>query len=280
MDLTPKRLILDLLATAPRRSMPVAALIAAADLFELSENCLRVTLARLRAAGIVDLDERGRYRLAERSASVGRQVSAWREIEQRVRKWNGGWVGVHTAAVSRSERRAHRHGDRALRLLGFERLEAGLHLRPDNLSGGVGAVRQQLHELGLDGKAIVFGVTALDDRAEQRARRLWDTRALRDGYRASLGELQKSERRLGSLPAHEALVESFVLGGHVLRQLVLDPLLPEPLIVAGERQALVDAMSRYDRVGRSCWTSFLRQAVTDSASKRVSSVRNVRGEAA
>src|SRR5262249_44482542 len=153
-----------------------------------------------------------------------------------------------------------RQAHRALRFLGFERFDAGLHLRPDNLSGGIGDVRRQLYELGLDPKAMVLGLHDLDTTAERRARRLWNTRALRDGYRAARRALERSERRLPELPAHEALVESFLLGGRVIRQLVLDPLLPEPLVPTTERQALVEAMCRYDRVGRACWSSFLKQA--------------------
>lgn len=282
MHLTPTSLILDLLSTVPKSAMPVAALVAAGRLFDISENNLRVTLARLRAAGMIDPDERGRYRLARAAAPVGKQVTAWRDVEGRVRQWEGGWVGVHTAAVRRSERRAHRHGDRALRFLGFERFDAGLHLRPDNFVGGVESVRQQLYELGLDAKAMVFGVRELDATAERRARGLWNTATLRDGYRASLRALKRSERRLTSLAAHAALVESFLLGRRVIRQIVLDPLLPEPLVPANERAALVEAMCRYDRAGRMCWTTFLTEAVavTAPARRRLQVVRAKQGEAA
>ncbi|HVM98222.1 MAG TPA: hypothetical protein VMT89_17640 [Candidatus Acidoferrales bacterium] len=280
MEIIPKRLIVDLLSTAPKRSMPVAALIVAGELFGISENHLRVSLARLRAVGTVETDDRGRYRLAERTASVGRQVSSWREIDQRLRAWTGNWIGVHTAGVSRSERRSHRHSDRALRFLGFEPFDAGLHLRPDNLKGGIESVRRQLHDLGLDKKAMVFVVADLDDEAEGRARRLWDTEDLHHAYRASRLELQTSQQRLSRLPLPEALVESFVLGGRVLRQIVLDPLLPEPLVQAAERSALVEAMAAYDRAGRACWASFLQQAISNSARHRRPSVRSLRGEAA
>jgi len=283
VDVTPKSLILDLLSTAPKSALPVGALVAAAQLFDISENNLRVTLARLRAAGMIDQDDRGQYRLAAQAAPVGKHVTTWRTIEQRVRAWDGGWVGVHTAAVQRSERRAHRRGDRALRLLGFERFDSGLHLRPDNLAGGVDAVRQRLYELGLDAKALVFGIRSLDDQAERRARRLWDTAALLDGYRSSLAALRKSERRLSHLPPQAALVESFVLGRRVLRQIILDPLLPEPLVPTGERAALVEAMRRYDRAGRACWSAYLTQAVAGTAparERRLQTIRIKQGEAA
>jgi phenylacetic acid degradation operon negative regulatory protein len=268
VDLTAKSLVLDLLSTVPKSAMPVGALVAAGHLFDISENNVRVTLARLRAAGMIDQDDRGQYRLAQGAAPVGKQVTSWRDVERRVRPWDGGWIGVHTVAVRRSERRAHRHSDRALRFLGFERFDAGLHLRPDNLAGGVEAVRQQLYELGLDAKARVFGIHDLDATAEPLARCLWDTAVLRDGYRSSLAALKKSERRVATLPAHAALVESFLLGGRVIRQIVLDPLLPEPLVPTNERTALVEAMCRYDRTGRSCWSAFLQQAVVGTAPAR------------
>ena len=280
MDPTPKRLILDLLSTAPERALPVAALVAAGQLFGITENNIRVSVVRLRAAGLVDADERGRYRLTDAAAPVGRHVTAWRDVEARGRPWDGGWIGVHTAAVQRSERRAHRHGDRALRLFGFQPVAAGLHLRPDNLAGGIEAVRAQLHELGLDRKALVFGVRDLDETAERRARRLWDTKALRDGYRLSLAALQKSQRRLAALPVHEALIESFSLGGRVIRQIVLDPLLPEPLVPANERRALVEAMRCYDRAGRSRWSEFLKRAVAEAAPASGRRLQPLQGEAA
>ena len=98
--------------------------------------------------------------------------------------------------------------------------------------------------------------------------------ALRDGYRSSLAALQKSTQRLAGLAPHEALVESFLLGGRVIRQIVLDPLLPEPLVPTKERRALVEAMCRYDRAGRSCWSAFLTQAIEGTL------VRTRQGEAA
>ena len=55
--------MLDLLSTLPRGAMPVRALVAAGDLFGISENSVRVTLARLLADRLVARDDRGAYRL-------------------------------------------------------------------------------------------------------------------------------------------------------------------------------------------------------------------------
>ena len=53
------------------------------------------------------------------------------------------------------------------------------------------------------------------------------------------------------------MVESFLVGGRVLRRIVLDPLLPEAIVPTSERDAMIDAMSDYDRMGRARWADFL-----------------------
>ncbi len=255
---TARSLILDLLSTLKRGSMPVRALVSAGVLFGIAGNGVRVALARLLAEGLVERDERGQYRLGPRSDAVREQVQSWRQVERQVRDWDGGWVGVHTAAVPRGRARARRRHERALRLLGFRTLATGLALRPDNLAGGAGAVRERLLGLGLAPEALVARLDALDPAADLRARSLWDAAGLVRAYRRLRAELAESEARLAGLDAAEAQVETFLLGGRGLRQIVLDPLLPEPLVPRAERRALVEAMRRYDRIGRACWAEFLR----------------------
>jgi phenylacetic acid degradation operon negative regulatory protein len=246
-----RSLILDLLATLRDGAMPVRALVAAGALFGIEDNAVRVALARLLAAGLVARDERGRYRAGARAAAVGRAVAGWRQREDELRAWDGGWV----AAIGPAGGRA---GARALRFLAFRTLRPGLAIRPDNLRGGVGAVRARLVGLGLPAGVPVAGVCQLDPVLEARARGLWDVAAIRAGYRDMRVALAASERRLPKLPPARAMAESFLLGGRAIRQLVLDPLLPEGLVPAAERAALIAAMRRYDRAGRAAWRPFLR----------------------
>jgi phenylacetic acid degradation operon negative regulatory protein len=130
-------------------------------------------------------------------------------------------------------------------------------VRPDNLRGGVAAARDALLALGLGPEDGVARLDGLDAATQRRTRRLWDAAALRAGYRRALDELARSERRLGRLRPDEAMVESFLLGGRVIRQLVLDPLLPEEILGSADRSRLLAAMHRYDALGRACWAPFL-----------------------
>jgi len=251
-----KSLILDLLSTLRAGSMPVRALVEAGELFGLADNTVRVALARLVAAGRVERDERGRYRLGRTAGAVQARVSSWRRHHERLAAWSGDWLLVRRNRPRRGGAGA-RQSDRALRLLGFRELEPGLSLRPDNLVGGVAVVRDQLRARGLEAGALVAGLRDLDAVSDRRARTLWDAQALCAAYATSRRELADSAARLPSLSRPAAMVETFLMGGRVLRQLILDPLLPEAIVPSAPRRELVEAMRAYDRLGRSCWAEFL-----------------------
>lgn len=251
-----KSFLLDLLSTLKRGTMPVGALVEAGELFGIGSNNLRVTLARLLAAGLVCRDERGRYRLA--GGAVTQRLETWRDLERRTRKWNGGWIAVHLATavpkIGRTERRGRK---RALELLGFQPLRPNFYVRPDNLSAGIATLREDLRSLGLPSTDLVFVARELPPEDDAGARALWDTDTLRHRYRRHLDELASSTEHLAGVDAREAMVESFLVGGAALRELVRDPLLPPEICPSDERLALLEAMRRYDRLGRAAWAEFL-----------------------
>lgn len=252
-----RSLILDLLSTVPRGSVPVRALVQSAGLFGLGANPVRVALARLRSRGLVASDERGHYRLAAAAQAVQHQVRSWRRLDELTRPWAGAWLAVHTGPLGRSDRTALRRRERALAFLGFRELEPGLVVRPDNLAEGTAELRERLYALGLEADALVFELASLDPDREHRARSLWDADALRDGYRAMGFRLRRSARDLAELPRERAMTESFLLGGEAIRLLVYDPLLPDELVPGEERRELLEQMLRYDRIGRDAWTGVL-----------------------
>jgi len=257
MAASPRSLILDLLSTLSRGAMPVRALVGAGTHFGISENNLRVALARLLRSGRVERDERGRYRLGPAARAVQRRVASWRRSEEQVRRWNGRCASELTGRRARGGRASGRQNERALGLLGFRSLAPGLEIRPDNLAGGVASLRETLVGLGLDPAAPVVGLGDLDPEREARARTLWDGEALVRAQGEARRALEVSAARLPSLSDGEAMVESFECGGAALRTIIRDPLLPDALVPGDERRALVEAMKRYDRLGRAAWRGFL-----------------------
>ncbi len=255
-----KSLAIDLLSTMPARyPVPVGSLIHAAGILGIAENSMRVALVRLRERGLVESDERGLYRLGASAGPVNRHVLSWRSIEEQIGPWDGSWVALE-AASSSADRGATRRRQRALHLIGFRPLTRTLHVRPNNLNGGVDAMRQRLDTLGA-GHGPVFQLSEFDAETETLARELWNARALEVGYRKTCASLEASAKRMLGLSNEEAMSESFRLGGEAVRQIVLDPLLPTPIIDTKARRALVKAMQRYDRLGRRYWSAWAGESV-------------------
>lgn len=222
---------------------------------------MRVALARLRARGLVESDERGLYRLSSIAEPVNRIVRSWRSVEESVVDWDGSWLAVEMSGLPRADRKHSRRCLRVLRLLGFEALTPALQIRPDNIEGGVGELRARLATLGFTPKPTAFNLSDLETELDERARALWDVETLENGYRASQERLEKSAERLSAMSDVEAMAETFRLGGEAVRRIVLDPLLPEPIVDTRARRALVDAMRHYDALGRDRWKGWSGESV-------------------
>lgn len=249
----PRSLILNLLLAAEGEPLSARDAIGACALFGLRENSVRVTLVRLAAAGLIEAAGRGAYRLGPNATGLAADVATWRTAETRVCDWAGAWIAVPVGALGRSDRVVLRARDRALALLGLRELERGLFVRPDNLVGGVAAVRERLYKLGLEREAAVFVARELDPVREQRARTLWDGAALTRGYQDMQGRLENWLARADELESEVAARESFLLGHDAIRQLVFDPLLPAPLVDTAARHAFTDTVRRFDRAGHLIW---------------------------
>ena len=256
----PRHLLMNLLRAADSGSLSAAEAVAAGELFGISGNATRVALARLAAAGLVDATTRGTYRLGQAGIALDTEVSSWRDAESRVVAWSGKWIAVLTAGLPRTDRAAWRARDRALSLLGLRELDSGLFVRPDNLQGGVDSVRARLAALGVGEETPVFGADRFDRAREQQARRLWDAGELTRRYRDGGTKLRSWLKRAPILSGGVAAKESFLLGDRAIRQLVFDPLLPDPLIDVALRRSYRNAVIEFDQAGRAIWSAFLTTA--------------------
>ncbi|MDD3446481.1 MAG: PaaX family transcriptional regulator C-terminal domain-containing protein [Zavarzinia sp.] len=248
----PKNLILQLLLVERDGDLSARDAVRACGLFGIAETTVRVTLVRLAAAGLIEGAARGTYRLGPAATGLAADVARWREAGDRLRPWQGGWIAVHCGALGRSDRPALRVRQRALDLLGFRELDKGLFLRPDNVAGGVEGVRDRLHALGLEAEALVFAASGFDRARETAARALWDGAALNAGYeeRHALGRwLDHADELAPEVAARDA----FLIGGRAIRRIVFDPLLPDPLIDAGAREAYFAAVRYFDSAGHRIW---------------------------
>ena len=266
MNVSAKTVVLEVLSAGEsiyQGVLPVRSLVQAASVFDIAENSVRVAIVRLRAEGLLESPGRGEYRLGPSAQVVNDKIHGWRTVASRVGDWDGSWAGVFTADLSRTDRPALRRRLRALRYLGFEELKSGLFLRPNNLTPGIDGIRDELAALGLDAGASVFRIEELNPDEEQRARALWDGPSLEQTYSKLHTELTVSLGRLEELSLNDSVREAFLLGREGIRHVVLDPLLPEPLIDEDKRSSMVHVLQTYCDKGLNLWTRFLE--VGDSA---------------
>jgi phenylacetic acid degradation operon negative regulatory protein len=59
--------------------------------------------------------------------------------------------------------------------------------------------------------------------------------------------------RASDLDPEVAARECFLLGGQAIRHVIFDPLLPDPLVNAKDRQAFVQTVREFDQLGHSIW---------------------------
>lgn len=249
----PRGLILDLLLAADPEPLSARDAVTACALFDISDNNARVALARLSSEGLIEPAERGSYLLSARAHELADEVATWRTAEQRVRDWNGGYIGVHCGALPRSDRAALRARRRALDMLGFRELERGFYLRPDNIESDLDTVRRRLYQIGLERGASVFAVTGFEAAREARIRKLWDVKALNTTYRKLRAQLEEWMSTSAKLGPEAGAREVFLIGGRAIRHVVYDPLLPSPLVDVEARQAFVATVHRVDQLGRRLW---------------------------
>lgn len=249
-------LILDLLLAASQsQGLSVAQLAAAGQLFELSDNSIRVSLVRLVSEDKVQACGRGQYRLGPRALDLAQAVASWRHVESRVRAWSDDWILVLSAELGRSDRKALRRRERALSLLGFQGWQRGVAVRPHNLDA-VESVRRRLYGLGLEREATVLVASDLDEAQAGVVRGLWDVRALNSGYRHGRVQLEDWLAESHHLSLDRAARESYVLGHQAIRQVVFDPLLPDPLVDVIARQRFMAAVRAFDEAGHAIWQRF------------------------
>ncbi|MBV8249810.1 MAG: PaaX family transcriptional regulator [Comamonas sp.] len=256
-----RELLLKLLASRREQALSAGEAIRAGALFDIAPNNVRVALTRLLGSELVETAGRGAYRLGSKGLALGHEISAWRHSSEGLTVWRGDWIAVLGDVHGRSDRKALRSRDRALSLLGFRELDPGLYIRPDNFAGSATGVRKRLKDLGLAQDVPVFLAQAFDAGREARAKTLWDRRLLEQAYKQTRLQLEQSLVRLPAMPLEAAAREAWLLGDRAIRQLVFDPLLPEPLVDCSSRQAFIEALRRYDAAGVQLWQAYLQTAM-------------------
>ncbi|WP_207201671.1 PaaX family transcriptional regulator C-terminal domain-containing protein [Pseudomonas sp. TH41] len=254
-----KSLVLELLVAKNGVPLQVREAIVACELFGISENNVRVTLARLTIEALLEGAGRGSYQLGPQARDISSQLFAWRSVEQHLRPWDGSYLMVACNALGRSDRNILRQRERSLHMLGFAELDKDLYVRPNNIEPDIESLRRRLIDLGLEPAALVFQAMGFEEAQIQRIQNLWNGELLNDSYRRNCEQLESWALRAEQLRLDAAARESFTLGREAIRQIVFDPLLPQPMVDVALRSEFVAATQRFVDHGHQIWRTFLQQ---------------------
>lgn len=252
LKITPKSLIISILQVSGNEPLPIKALIVMGELFGFNSNSIRVTTARLLREGRIESDERGLYRLKDINNPIIRLVNNWRTGEVGVTAWDKSWTCCLMPKVTSGEQKS---SAKALALLGFKEGIANLWARPHNLTLEMGAMKKLLYALGIHPSATLFVARDFNPRlTEQWQRYLWPVDELIRSCVAIQKKLEESSARLASMPAPQAVVESYLMGTEAVHWLTSDPCLPAEMMSGEYRTSLTRAMLEYDELGKMIWT--------------------------
>lgn len=252
-------LILDLLSTGSLSSLSTRALLRAGAAFGIEPTAIRTALTRLKAEGRLAQAGRGHYAIGSRGEPLQQRILGWRRVLARRRPWRGDWLLAVAGPQERADRTVWRRTLRALGLEGFAEAETNVWVRPDNLAGGVQGMRQRLGELEAAPSLLMIQARGLDEHRQARFRRLWRARALQQEHARLARQLERSAAGLEGKTQAAAAAETLTLGRRAVREIMRDPLLPDELCSPEALSRLIEAMLRYDRLGKRVWRGYLAE---------------------
>lgn len=256
-ELTPRALVIDLLAVSDMPTLPTPALSLGGELMGFTAGAIRVAISRLASDGLIESPDRGEWSLV-RSAPWMREQARWQRLDALTNPWNGHWWLVICNQVPRSRRSIWRAHEHALVHRGFREADRDIFLRPANLKLSFQELWSDLTQLGMQTSSHIAEAAAITLRP---APSLWQyaqrTQALTDVFIDMQALLQKRHAS-----TEQACREFLLLGRRAARLLNNDPLLPEEWAGPSPRQDVATLMPTFVDAGRAFWLQFLgfRQA--------------------
>src|SRR5690606_10036379 len=252
--LNARHLILDLLYASINSTLSIKRILAAAELLGISDNGIRVAVARLNQENVIQAVERGVYQLLEKKFDTSFISLNKHPDMQTATTWNGKYVLVYTGALGRVDRTALSKREKALRYYGFHELEQNVFIRPDNLTLTLSPLKTAVIQFGLDPDARFFQVSQLENETEVRD--LWDIEELHQTYHAVQHDINDWFENYQNLTLAEAAKSAFYLGKSALFSLRADPLLPAEWIDAKARQQFERAVRKIEKQGQFLWQQY------------------------
>jgi phenylacetic acid degradation operon negative regulatory protein len=252
-----RTLILDLVTTNQPPRYTIQQLLKGGEAMGIGASAMRTALSRLTREGQVENVERGLYGIGPQGRPLQSTLLSWRNHRSPPLGWNGAWLAAVIGAGDRADRTVWRRTLRTLRLRGFAEAEPNVWVRPDNITGGLDALRATLAATGGASGLLLLEATGLDPGRESEWRRLWNVPDMQARYKEMKRRMTKSTARLEKMALADAAAETLLIGRTGVRILHFDPGLPEELCPSVHRRAMTETMIAYNQLGTRLWFRLL-----------------------
>lgn len=244
-------LLLAVLHAVSMDSVPESMLIQIGEYMGLSTDSIRGTLAKLIKRNYVQVNEDNAYSILPHRSLFSQHFEQWRLSEKRRISWDKSWVICELPEVSDDQ--ARKRSLWALNLLGFKQTFKGM-IRPNNLLGGIDALRMKLKIFGIEKSAELHTLNDLPEKVQHHlATEVWPIEELNQTYKDMYVKVETGYALIRGRVTQSVLVYALKVGYEAVTTLAIDPLLPESMQDPAPRIKLTRILKEYETLGKKYW---------------------------
>jgi len=220
-----KDLLLAVLHGVSMDCVPESMLLQIGEYMGISKTSVQKSLNELIESHYIHVDENRCCSILPERSLFSQHFEQWRLSEQRRVIWDGSWL-VCDLPVICEDSDVRKRSLWALDLLGFKETPKGI-LRPNNLLGGIDALRLKLKIFGIEANTDLFSVNDYPKRIQETLKTdIWPITALTDSYHDMYQKVDTGNAMLKSRVTKSVLVYALKIGYEAVTMLAIDPLLP------------------------------------------------------
>lgn len=256
-NITARSLVMSLFNSSRANTLNINQLIRSGKLFDIEDSAIRMAVTRLFKEQLIESPERGIYQSGGKSHNLNIEIQSWQNTLHQIKPWNKQWLMVLTTHLGRTNKTQLNASKRSFNLCGFAEAEKGVWVRPNNLNTTVNQLYNRLTGIGMPSKAHLIATENVANSIEKSWCDLWPIKTLEANYRMANNEIQSSLIKLSTQSIEASAKESLLLGESIIRQINLDPLLPNEMINNQLRSDVISNMKNYNDIGQQYWQRFL-----------------------
>lgn len=233
-------------------SVPEKMLLQIGEYMGLGSDAVKAALDNLIRRNYITINNDNAYSILPHRSLFSQHFEQWRLSEKRRIPWDKSWV-VCELPDSTTDELARKRSLWALNLLGFKKSFKGI-IRPNNLLGGIDALRMKLKVFGIEKSADLHTLNDLPEKIQTHLEtQVWPVKELNQNYEDVFLKVETGYAMIRGRVSQSVLVYALKVGYEAVTTLAIDPLLPESMQDPAPRIKLTRILKEYEVLGKKYW---------------------------